>query len=120
MDIQEMNTLTQTFGDGWTATIRTNQHDGWTTAMIVVVSHTYKDDAEAGLTFLFDLLTKDRETLIRVPPQVESEQDFNTKDWLHRGFARVIFKLTPGTHHLVTHDDYVIPSLGDAECLKKN
>lgn len=96
-----MNVIIQTFATDWKSEIAITQHDGWMTAMITVDSHKSAEAAREGLTYMFDLLTKERTTLIRAQPTVESEQDFDTKEYRHRGFARVIFQYTPGTHQLI-------------------
>lgn len=107
-----MNVIIQTFATDWKSEISITQHDGWTTAMITVDSDKSIQATTNGLKYMYDLLTKERKTLIRSPMETISEQDFETKIWHHRGIARVIFQYTPGTHQLI-NQDVTIPGFNE-------
>lgn len=82
----------------WTAKVIISDNEpanGWYHVYATIDGST-EAFAIAGAEQIQNLLSKGRKSLIRVPPEVYSETDFDTKTTRHRAFVRFSFSLENG------------------------
>lgn len=82
-------------GAGWEASVLLHCTDDLTHATI----EAWGDDVlrvVAGMKLIYELLTKHRQTFLRVPPEVEVVEDFESDLKTFRGYARLSFRYEAG------------------------
>lgn len=58
-------------------------------------------EAKGLAELILECFARDRQTAIRVAPEVSSEKDYNTKEWSHKGIVRFAFCDQPGERQLM-------------------
>lgn len=72
-----------------------------------IIAHITADNyihAESAARIVFKELSEGRAAYVRVPPEADSQYDFYTGQWLHKGYVRFGIKDEPG-EMLYRHDD---------------
>lgn len=68
-----------------------------------------------GAQIVLDLFAKGRNTFVRVPPEANSDTNFDTKETAYLGYARFSFRLEAGSWNYATSTETSIStSLGKA------
>ncbi len=87
-------------GDQWEGELWLTTHDvGYTHALVKVMASTEKVALEA-VTGLYEMLAGGRERYLRVPPEVTTEDDFESGKPSVRGNVRFSFRTLPGSEQI--------------------
>ena len=103
------------------------QGNNW--AALVLVSDAPKDlyhvtvrtngesdvDALMGAQFILNAFAEGRTAYVRVPPEVHSDTDFDTKETRHIGYARFSFKFEAGQWQTIVEPTIPI-GFGNLQC----
>ena len=83
----------------WTALVMLSHTDDGLYHLDATTESDSPDEAVKGVKLIFDIFTTNRETFVRVKPEVATETSFNSKKSRSRGFTKCSFRLDDGPHH---------------------